>query len=310
MANVSRPEKTSSNPGSSDFKAGTTIRSDEVNADISTLYATVMGSIDNENISNTADIAYTKLDLTDGGGIMDKDVNPNADISGTKLFNGSIPSSKYGVGSVDTTAIGDDQVTMAKASAGTTDAAPVFNVARDLALQSFVPATSTSTIFLSAANGWVDFPGTTLSGITVVGADDATVRLQCFLNPYIDSAVQADIWFAMHFASLTAGQEFRTGIIGLYHNAVNPIPPGGTEKQLLPYNITTFQTGVKNANDWELKVQIYAQVTSTTIVRNIPFASAGYNEAPPDTTTKAGSVGDGLQYSGWSSCMTLAAGEI
>lgn len=61
------------------YTSGTLIKSSEVNADFNAIYGVVNGNLDNNNISSSAGIAYSKLNLS--GSITEADLSSDASIS-------------------------------------------------------------------------------------------------------------------------------------------------------------------------------------------------------------------------------------
>lgn len=62
MSSISRANKTAS--GTRNYQSNSTIKSSEVNADFNTIYDDYNGSVDNDNISASAGILASKLDLS------------------------------------------------------------------------------------------------------------------------------------------------------------------------------------------------------------------------------------------------------
>ena len=65
------------------FSAGAVVIASQHNSNFSTIYSDYNGNIDNNNISGSAAIAYTKLSLT--GNIVNSDISGSAAIVDTKL---------------------------------------------------------------------------------------------------------------------------------------------------------------------------------------------------------------------------------
>jgi hypothetical protein len=76
------------------FSAGAVIIASQHNSNFSTILNDYNGNIDNTNISGTAAIAYTKLNLS--GGIVNADVNASAAIADSKLATISTASKVSG----------------------------------------------------------------------------------------------------------------------------------------------------------------------------------------------------------------------
>lgn len=70
------------------FSAGAVIVAAEHNSDFDTLYTEINGALNNANISATAAIAYSKLNLS--ASILDADVSSSANIAVSKLDYDSI----------------------------------------------------------------------------------------------------------------------------------------------------------------------------------------------------------------------------
>lgn len=98
MAIISRPLKVATGTINYEDGAGNPVLAAEQNADENVIYGEFNGGIDNDNIAPAAGIVYSKLNLTSS--LLDADIHPVANISGTKLAATSIPAGKYGVGSI------------------------------------------------------------------------------------------------------------------------------------------------------------------------------------------------------------------
>jgi hypothetical protein len=108
MATIARGSKTG---GGTDFNTGQAMKSAEFNTDFNTVYNEFNGSISNANISASAAIAYSKLnltglvvngDLTDGT-LLNAKINASADITATKIGDISATDDAHD----DTTTPGD-----------------------------------------------------------------------------------------------------------------------------------------------------------------------------------------------------------
>lgn len=81
MGLISRGTKSAT--GTGNFGSGTTAKSGEVNTDFNTVYTCVNGNIDNTNISSSAAIAYSQLNLS--ASIQNSDILTSAGIVDSKL---------------------------------------------------------------------------------------------------------------------------------------------------------------------------------------------------------------------------------
>ena len=76
------------------FSAGAVVIASQHNSNFSTIYSDYNGNIDNTNISGSAAIAYSKLNLT--GNIVDADISASAAIVDTKLAQITTASKVHG----------------------------------------------------------------------------------------------------------------------------------------------------------------------------------------------------------------------
>lgn len=125
MSTINRVTKQGS--GTTEFQAGTTILSGEVNTDFDTIYHDYDGNIDNTNIAPNAGIVYPKLNLSNS--IVNADINTNAGIVGTKLADAPL--------GIITSKINDGAVTLPKVAIGAST--------RNFSTATFTPVAITGT---------------------------------------------------------------------------------------------------------------------------------------------------------------------